>query len=512
MSQVYATEPATSGRVVLDTTHGSIELNLWCRECPKTTRYFLQLCVDGFFDNMAFHRIVPDFLIQTGAVRTGSSHKTNIPAPEEDKAYREAVEADEALQRRKYEVHSRLRFNHRGQVAMALGVSDEDDVEFLQPQFFITLEEAPYLDGKHVLFGTVSGPTIFNAIRIGRTNVDEETKQPVDMEDAPRIRSVKIVENTEFSDLKALPSVPWKKVATDTKKKKKKRKGKKDVNVLSFGDELEDAGESSGLGMQSSHDVVVSETLSKRVDEQVQQAVAAETEENNSRPKKRAKKQKRSPDSEAPAKAPTETVQVPEIKPSMKSRVEPPRNEVMPKSDVKTPKEKQSAVEPQKKAKKGMSAVEARRAKYKTKGSTSKNQREQNTMKKLFAFQRKVRGSTADSTNGKNSGKDNSLAARMARKVEASSASISDLPPDDTYRGQVLESDDEETGKDWLNTKFKCRNHMDIAARGADALMRDQLGSDGRNMDDYVVVDEGESGGGEKRHRKKHHKKNRHRH
>uniref|UniRef100_A0A7S4AJQ9 PPIase cyclophilin-type domain-containing protein n=1 Tax=Pseudo-nitzschia australis TaxID=44445 RepID=A0A7S4AJQ9_9STRA len=66
MSQVYATEPQTSGLVVLETTAGPLSIHLWCKECPHTVRYFLQLCIDGFYDNLVFHRVVPNFLIQTG--------------------------------------------------------------------------------------------------------------------------------------------------------------------------------------------------------------------------------------------------------------------------------------------------------------------------------------------------------------------------------------------------------------------------------------------------------------
>jgi len=72
MSTVYSTEPATTGRVVLDTTHGPIDINLWCKECPTTTRTFIQLCLDGYYDGMIFHRILSEFLIQTGLTRTSS--------------------------------------------------------------------------------------------------------------------------------------------------------------------------------------------------------------------------------------------------------------------------------------------------------------------------------------------------------------------------------------------------------------------------------------------------------
>ena len=169
MSSVYATEPTTSGRVIFETTHGPLDISLWCRECPSTTKLFLQLCLDGYYDNMLFHRIVPSLLIQTGAIRSTSIHSPGV-LPDE---YRTTIQADEALERRQYELNTRLRFNHRGQVAMALGVSDDNGNE-LQPQFFITTADAPYLDEKHVLFGTLGSgsPTIFNAIRINGTAVD----------------------------------------------------------------------------------------------------------------------------------------------------------------------------------------------------------------------------------------------------------------------------------------------------------------------------------------------------
>ncbi|OEU22618.1 cyclophilin-like protein, partial [Fragilariopsis cylindrus CCMP1102] len=159
MSQVYSTEPQTSANVIFETTYGPLSIHLWLKECPRTTMYFLQLCADGFYDNIVFHRIVPNFLIQTG------DSKFRINQQEQDA---------EALDRRQFEVNSRIRFNHRGQVAMALGIDDDDtnnDGPRLQPQFFITLEDASHLDNKHVIFGGVTGPTIFNALRIGQIDV-----------------------------------------------------------------------------------------------------------------------------------------------------------------------------------------------------------------------------------------------------------------------------------------------------------------------------------------------------
>jgi hypothetical protein len=66
MSNVYLIEPPTSGKVVLHTTIGDIEIDLWSKECSKTARNFVQLCLEGYYDGCIFHRVVKDFLAQTG--------------------------------------------------------------------------------------------------------------------------------------------------------------------------------------------------------------------------------------------------------------------------------------------------------------------------------------------------------------------------------------------------------------------------------------------------------------
>lgn len=66
MSTVYVLEPPTKGKVVLDTTHGPLDIELWPKEAPKAVRNFVQLCVDGYYDNTIFHRIIKGFLIQGG--------------------------------------------------------------------------------------------------------------------------------------------------------------------------------------------------------------------------------------------------------------------------------------------------------------------------------------------------------------------------------------------------------------------------------------------------------------
>lgn len=438
MSRVYSTEPQTSGRVIFETTHGPLEIHLWCRECPATTRYFLQLCLDEFYNKMVFHRIVPGFLIQTGALRHGSQQ---TPMSKEFDAYRTKMNADEALSRRPYELNSRIRFNHRGQLAMALEVNDDNDSASMQPQFFITLDEANFLDGKHVVFGTVSGPTIFNALRIGQVDVDEETNQPTEISEAPRIERVKIVENEIHTDIVPTENLPWRIVKKEVKKKKK-RKGVKNVNVLSFGNEFADE-ELSGMGgMKSSHDLIESKNLSKFVDEEVAKAI--ESKEIRSS-KQKVKEESRETEHK---------LVMPEIETvTEKTNIMEQAEEV----DIQPPKQEtlKHSMQRKEKVKKKLSLVEERRAKYAKGKAKNKRRREEDTMSKLVAFQKKFVKQGGESDSGK--------------KEE-----------DTGYHGQVLE-DNEDFG-DWMNTKFKCRKHMDVDAK---------LGGDGRNaMEDYEVIEE----------------------
>ena len=153
MSQVYSTEPATTGRVVIETTLGPIDVNLWCKECPTTCRTFLQLCLDGYYDGMIFHRILSEFLIQTGLTHNASM--AAVPSSKMDTYlkqstavptnYREASMTGDLLgwERKKLEVNPRIRFNHRGQVAAAFPLEessetkDEESSIMLRYQFFV---------------------------------------------------------------------------------------------------------------------------------------------------------------------------------------------------------------------------------------------------------------------------------------------------------------------------------------------------------------------------------------
>lgn len=76
MSNIYIQEPPTDGKVLLVTTVGDIEVELWSRECPKACRNFVQLCMEKYYNKTKFHRVVRDFIVQGGdPTGTGSGKR-----------------------------------------------------------------------------------------------------------------------------------------------------------------------------------------------------------------------------------------------------------------------------------------------------------------------------------------------------------------------------------------------------------------------------------------------------
>lgn len=207
----------TRGRVIVDTTAGEIDIELWSKETPKTCRNFIQLAMEGYYDGVIFHRIVPNFLVQTGdRTGTGGGGESIYGEPFED------------------EIHPRLRFAHRGLVAMANnGTKNSND-----SQFFITLDRADELHGKHTLFGRVVGDTIYNVLKIGGMEVDENERPLY----PPKIKTIRIVDNP-FPDIipritaeeKRAQQRAREQAQREREEEQRRRGAKKDVKLLSFG-------------------------------------------------------------------------------------------------------------------------------------------------------------------------------------------------------------------------------------------------------------------------------------
>jgi peptidyl-prolyl cis-trans isomerase B (cyclophilin B) len=130
-------------RIVMTTSKGDIEATLYASKVPMTVANFLNLVKRGYYNNLTFHRVIPDFMIQggdpKGTGRGGPGYKF----------------ADE--------FHPALKHVGPGVFSMANSGPGTNG-----SQFFITHKATPWLDGKHTVFGQVSkGLDVVNAIRKG---------------------------------------------------------------------------------------------------------------------------------------------------------------------------------------------------------------------------------------------------------------------------------------------------------------------------------------------------------
>lgn len=235
MDDVFVQQPPTTGKVIVTTTFGELEIELWTRETPLTCRNFIQKCLEGYYDDCVFHRIIKDFMVQTGdPTGTGKGGESIFGYPFKD------------------EFHSRLKFTHRGLVAMANSGKPNDNGS----QFFITLNECNWLDEKHTIFGRITGNTIYNLQALGGVEVDEHDK-PTEI--VPKITKTGVTVNpyTDIVLSNIVPKgeeAPENSIEEDIKDKRRKereersksRKGNKNKNLISFEDE-EDFNVSVGL-------------------------------------------------------------------------------------------------------------------------------------------------------------------------------------------------------------------------------------------------------------------------
>src|SRR5881409_811719 len=113
------------------TNHGSIEVELFDDDAPKTVENFTKLARDGFYNGVIFHRVIPDLMIQggdpTGTGRGGPGYTF------EDEFNDHKVE--------------------KGALAMANAGPNTNGSQF----FIVTADACPWLDGKHTVFGRVTG-------------------------------------------------------------------------------------------------------------------------------------------------------------------------------------------------------------------------------------------------------------------------------------------------------------------------------------------------------------------
>ena len=147
----------------MQTTEGSITLELFDEDAPKTVENFRTLASEGFYDGLAFHRVIKDFMIQGGCPEGTGTGGPGYTFADELNAHKVA----------------------RGALAMANAGPDTNGSQF----FIVTARACPWLDGKHTVFGRV---------RDGQDVVDSLERVPTDASDRPT-RTIGI-DSIELSD------------------------------------------------------------------------------------------------------------------------------------------------------------------------------------------------------------------------------------------------------------------------------------------------------------------------
>ncbi len=139
------------------TSEGDITLELFDEDAPKTVGNFKQLASQGFYDGLIFHRVIPDFMIQGGCPQG-----TGTGGP--------GYEFEDEINDHKIE---------RGALAMANRGPDTNGSQF----FIVTTEAAPWLDGKHTVFGKVtSGQDVVDTIGSLSTDARDRPTQEARIE------------------------------------------------------------------------------------------------------------------------------------------------------------------------------------------------------------------------------------------------------------------------------------------------------------------------------------------
>ena len=139
------------------TSQGPITIELFDEDAPKTVQNFKKLAGDGFYDGVIFHRVIKDFMIQggdpTGTGRGGPGY-TFEDEPNEHRVV-------------------------RGALAMANAGPNTNGSQF----FIVTTPEAPWLDGKHTVFGRVTeGMDVGDKIEAAPTGPGDKPRDDISIE------------------------------------------------------------------------------------------------------------------------------------------------------------------------------------------------------------------------------------------------------------------------------------------------------------------------------------------
>jgi cyclophilin family peptidyl-prolyl cis-trans isomerase len=144
-------------QMTMTTNHGDIVLELFDEDAPETVANFRRLAEDGFYDGLIFHRVIPDFMIQGGCPQgtgTGGPGYT----------FKDEINEHKVV---------------RGALAMANAGPNTNGSQF----FIVTTDAAPWLDGKHTVFGEVAeGMDVVDTIGTLETDARDRPKDEARIE------------------------------------------------------------------------------------------------------------------------------------------------------------------------------------------------------------------------------------------------------------------------------------------------------------------------------------------
>jgi cyclophilin family peptidyl-prolyl cis-trans isomerase len=143
--------------MTMTTNHGPIVFELFDEDAPKTVANFRKLTEDGFYDGLTFHRIIRDFMVQGGCPEGTGTGGPGYTFEDE------------------FNQHKVI----RGALAMANAGPNTNGSQF----FIVTTAAAPWLDGKHTVFGRVtSGMEVVDALEALPTDSRDRPTEPAAIE------------------------------------------------------------------------------------------------------------------------------------------------------------------------------------------------------------------------------------------------------------------------------------------------------------------------------------------
>jgi peptidyl-prolyl cis-trans isomerase B (cyclophilin B) len=138
----------------LQTTEGPIVFELFDADAPKTVENFRKLAADGFYDGLTFHRVIKDFMIQGGCPQGTGTGGPGYTFEDEFNSHKIV----------------------RGALAMANAGPNTNGSQF----FIVTTAAAPWLDGKHTVFGQVTdGLDVVDKLEGVHTDGSDRPVEPI---------------------------------------------------------------------------------------------------------------------------------------------------------------------------------------------------------------------------------------------------------------------------------------------------------------------------------------------